>query len=130
MVITLKGNLVLVEIDGKSLTTFDPDAKDPRKSRKWFEPKVEARRPESGYLGLQNHDPGDVVYFKEVSVRPLRNAAANPPEATKVVEVGPSGGTVDPGSVFPLAVSLQLRVWNLVNETDARVVEVNEPLEP
>ena len=47
-----------------------------------------------------------------------------------VVEVGPSGGVVDPGSVFPLAVSLQLRVWNLVNETDARVVEVTEPLEP
>jgi len=47
-----------------------------------------------------------------------------------VVEVGPAGGAVAPGSVFALAVSLQLRVWNLVNETDARVVEVTEPLEP
>jgi hypothetical protein len=27
-----------------------------------------------GYLGLQNHDPGDVVTFKEVSVRPLADA--------------------------------------------------------
>lgn len=26
------------------------------------------------YVGLQNHDPGDVVWFKEVSVRPLSNA--------------------------------------------------------
>jgi hypothetical protein len=32
--------------------------------------------PVSGtaYIGLQNHDPGDVVYFKEVSVRPLDDA--------------------------------------------------------
>ena len=28
-------------------------------------------RPESGYIGLQNHDKNSVVYFKEVSVRPL-----------------------------------------------------------
>jgi hypothetical protein len=28
-------------------------------------------RPETGYIGLQNHDPGDEVWFKEVSVRPL-----------------------------------------------------------
>ena len=47
-----------------------------------------------------------------------------------VVEVGPAGGSVEPGGVFPLAVALQLRVWNFVNETDARVVEVTEPLEP
>ena len=31
----------------------------------------EAKRPLAGYIGLQNHDPGDVVFFKEVSVRPL-----------------------------------------------------------
>jgi len=24
-----------------------------------------------GYIGLQTHDPGDTVFFKEVSVRPL-----------------------------------------------------------
>ena len=28
-------------------------------------------RPPSGYIGLQNHDRNSVVYFKEVSVRPL-----------------------------------------------------------
>ena len=32
-------------------------------------------RPEAGYLGLQNHDKDSVVFFKEVSVRPLRAAA-------------------------------------------------------
>ena len=70
MVITLKGNLVLVDIDDKRVTTFDPESRAvPRE--KWFEPKREPKRPRSGYIGLQNHDPGDVVYFREVSVRPL-----------------------------------------------------------
>jgi hypothetical protein len=71
MVITLKGNLVMVEVDGKRLTTFDSEGKDTRAERKWYEPKTEFKRPASGYIGLQTHDPGDVVYFKEVSVRPL-----------------------------------------------------------
>jgi hypothetical protein len=71
MVITLKGKLVLVDIDDKRVSTFDPESKDVPKERKWFEPKREPKRPLSGYIGLQNHDPGDVVHFKEVSVRPL-----------------------------------------------------------
>jgi Domain of Unknown Function (DUF1080) len=71
MVILLKSDLVLVEMDDKRITTFNPAGKDVPKDRKWFEPKREPKRPEVGYIGLQNHDPGDVVYFKEVSVRPF-----------------------------------------------------------
>jgi Domain of Unknown Function (DUF1080) len=71
MVITLKGDLVLVDIDGKRVTTFVPSSKDVPSDRKWFEPKRQPKRPRSGYIGLQNHDPGDVVTFKEVSVRAL-----------------------------------------------------------
>jgi len=71
MVITLKANVVIVDIDGRRVTTFDPAGKDVPKDRKWFDPKREPSRPETGYIGLQNHDPGDVVYFKEVSVRSL-----------------------------------------------------------
>ncbi len=72
MVITLKGTLVLVEVDGRSITTFDSAGKDPRGKHEWYEPKYDFERPLSGYIGLQTHDnPGDVVYFKEVGVRPL-----------------------------------------------------------
>jgi hypothetical protein len=71
MVITLKGDLILVDIDGKRVTNFDPEGRDVPRERKWYEPKREPKRPTAGYIGLQNHDPGDVVYFKEVSVRPL-----------------------------------------------------------
>lgn len=72
MVITLKGNLIFVDIDGKRVTTFDPDGKDVPAARKWFEPERQPKRPHVGYLGLQNHDPGDVVYFREISVRSAR----------------------------------------------------------
>jgi hypothetical protein len=71
MIITLDGNRVLVDIDGRQVTTFDPAGKGVPADRQWFEPRREPKRPETGYIGLQNHDPGDVVYFKEVSVRPL-----------------------------------------------------------
>jgi hypothetical protein len=71
MLITLKGEQVLVDLDGKRVTTFDAAAKDLPKRQQWHEPKREHRRPTHGYIGLQNHDPGDVVWFKEVSVRPL-----------------------------------------------------------
>ncbi|MBI3468298.1 MAG: DUF1080 domain-containing protein [Planctomycetes bacterium] len=71
MVITLQGNLVLVDIDGQRASSFDPDGKEVPARKNWTEPRREVKRPEVGYIGLQNHDPGDVVYFKEVSVRPL-----------------------------------------------------------
>jgi hypothetical protein len=71
MLITLKGNLVLIDIDTRRVCTFDPDSKDVPRQRKWHEPKRKPKRPAVGYIGLQNHDPGDIVTFKEVSVRPL-----------------------------------------------------------
>jgi hypothetical protein len=71
MIITLDGNTVRIEQDGKRLSTFDPGSKDNPPRKIWHEPRREPKRPEAGYFGLQTHDPGDVVYFKEVSVRPL-----------------------------------------------------------
>ena len=71
MVITLQGDRVLVDVDGKRVTTFDPAGKDVPADREWYEPRREPKRPAAGYIGLQTHDPGDVVDFREVSVRPL-----------------------------------------------------------
>jgi len=71
MIITLDGNLVKVELDGKLLAMFDPASKDVPPRKIWHEPKREHPRPQAGYIGLQTHDPGDVVWFKEVSVKPL-----------------------------------------------------------
>jgi hypothetical protein len=76
MVITLAGNKVFVDLDGQRITNFDPASPNLPARKQWHEPKREPKRPEAGYLGLQNHDPGDVVWFKEVSVRPLPPADA------------------------------------------------------
>jgi 3-keto-disaccharide hydrolase len=71
MIITLDGPRVKVEVDGKPISMFDSSKPGVPPRKIWYEPKREPIRPEAGYIGLQNHDPGDVVYFKEVSVRPL-----------------------------------------------------------
>jgi hypothetical protein len=72
MVITLQEQRVLVSVDGKPVTSFDPTSPDVPKQQEWYEPKRESKRPAVGYIGLQNHDPGDVVWFKEISVQPLQ----------------------------------------------------------
>jgi hypothetical protein len=36
-----------------------------------FEP-LRGRRPDEGYMGLQNHSDNDIVFFKEVSVQALK----------------------------------------------------------
>ena len=74
MIITLQGNLVLVELDGKPISRLDSAAKDLPERKNWTEPKRDYPRPTHGYIGLQTHDPGDIVFFKEVSVRPIESA--------------------------------------------------------
>jgi len=69
MVITLAGDTISVNIDGKGVTRFDAASNDFPAERQWYQPKREPRRPAIGYVGLQTHDPGDVVWYKEVSVR-------------------------------------------------------------
>jgi hypothetical protein len=71
MIITLAGDRVSVDVDGARVSDFDPKSVDIPARKNWPEPKREAKRPEVGYIGLQNHDPGDIVWFKEVSVRAL-----------------------------------------------------------
>jgi hypothetical protein len=78
MVITLQGERILVDVDGSRLTSFDPGSPEVPPRKQWAEPRREPKRPLSGFIGLQNHDPGDVVYFREVSVRPLGGADGLP----------------------------------------------------
>lgn len=71
MIITLAGDTIAIDLDGDRVTDFDPKSPSIPARTKWPEPKREPERPRAGYIGLQNHDPGDIVWFKEVSVRPL-----------------------------------------------------------
>jgi hypothetical protein len=76
MVVTLAGNRISVDLEGERIATFDPAGPDLPARKQWHEPKREHKRPEAGYIGLQTHDPGDIVWFKEISVRPLRGTTA------------------------------------------------------
>lgn len=69
MIITLEGQRVSVDVDGKRVSSFDSAAGTVPERKEWYEPKREPKRPAKGYIGLQTHDPGDVVWFKDVSVR-------------------------------------------------------------
>jgi hypothetical protein len=71
LLITLVGERILVDLDGERVASFDPASPDVPPRKEWSEPKREPKRPQAGYLGLQNHDPGEWVWFREVSVRPL-----------------------------------------------------------
>lgn len=69
MEITLDGPRTIVHVNGTKVTDFhDSDPVPPRRFR--YEPERGAR-PDAGYIGLQNHNAESIVYFKEVSVKPL-----------------------------------------------------------
>ena len=69
MEITLDGDRTVVYVNGTKVTDYKEG--DPVPERKFdFEP-YHGRRPDFGYIGLQNHGENDVVFFKEVSVKPL-----------------------------------------------------------
>jgi len=69
MEITLDGPRTIVFVNGEKVTDYTEG--DPVPERKFdFEP-IRGPRPDSGYMGVQNHGEADVVYFKEIAVKPL-----------------------------------------------------------
>jgi hypothetical protein len=70
MIITLDGPHTVVELNGEKVTDYTEG--QPVPPRKFdFEPQ-RGRRPDQGYIGLQNHSDNDIVFFKEVSVQSLK----------------------------------------------------------
>jgi hypothetical protein len=69
MEITLEDERTVVTVNGTKVTDFKEGSPVPEKKEK-YEPD-RGKRAASGYIGLQNHNDKDVVYFKEVSVRKL-----------------------------------------------------------
>jgi hypothetical protein len=71
--IALRGQEVLVSLNGGQVNHFNPETAVIPERTKDYEPE-RGPRPPSGYIGLQNHgdvSENDYVVFKEVSVRPL-----------------------------------------------------------
>ena len=70
--ITLKGKRISTAINGTPVAEFDSSELKPDAEKKTGEgDPARGPRPEKGYIGLQNHDKDSIVYFREVSVRPL-----------------------------------------------------------
>jgi hypothetical protein len=70
MEITLDGPRTLVSVNGEKVTDYTEGEPTPPKKFD-YEPE-RGPRPNYGYIGLQNHSDDDVVFFKEVSIRPLK----------------------------------------------------------
>jgi Domain of Unknown Function (DUF1080) len=70
--ITLKANRVATTINGVPVAEFDSSDLKPQATDTIGKgDPARGPRPESGYIGLQNHDQSSIVFFKEVAVRPL-----------------------------------------------------------
>jgi hypothetical protein len=67
MEITLKGQETIVYLNGEKINDFFGNQQVPPR-KEWYEP-VRGPRPDSGYVGLQNHDARTRILFKEVSVK-------------------------------------------------------------
>ncbi len=68
--ITLDGLRTMVQLNGVLVTDYDGVSPVPERTKD-YEPERKPR-PEMGYIGIQNHDERAVLYFKEISVAPLR----------------------------------------------------------
>ncbi len=70
MDITLDGPHTVVVVNGVKVTDYTEGEEVPPKKLS-FEPE-RGRRPTFGFFGLQNHSDNDIVFFKEVAIKPLK----------------------------------------------------------
>jgi len=69
IIITIDGPHTVVELNGEKVTDYTEGQPVPERKFK-FEPQ-RGRRPDEGWMGLQNHSDNDIVFFREVSVQSL-----------------------------------------------------------
>src|SRR5262245_25195305 len=69
MEITLDGPHTIVVLNGVKVTDYTEGQPVPEKKLD-FEPQ-RGRRPDEGWFGLQNHSDHDIVFFKEVAMKPV-----------------------------------------------------------
>ncbi len=62
-----KGPRTRVFLNGELVNDYREGQAVPER-KQWYEP-VRGPRPNSGYIGLQNHDGRSAVYFREISVK-------------------------------------------------------------
>lgn len=68
--ITINGPHTIVYINDVFVTKYTEGDTVPPKKYDWDPER--GPRPDRGYIALQNHPHGDGVYFKEISIRPIK----------------------------------------------------------
>lgn len=68
--ITLDGPRTIITVNGVKVTDYKEGDPVPER-KKDFEPQ-RGVRPNEGWIGLQNHGDKDVVFYKEVAIKPLK----------------------------------------------------------
>ncbi len=68
--ITLDGPRTIITVNGVKVTDYKEGDPVPER-KKDFEPQ-RGVRPNEGWIGLQNHSDKDVVFYKEVAIKPLK----------------------------------------------------------
>lgn len=68
--ITLDGPRTIITVNGVKVTDYKEGDPVPER-KKDFEPQ-RGVRPNEGWIGLQNHGDEDVVFYKEVAIKPLK----------------------------------------------------------
>ena len=86
MEITLDGERTVVTVNGTKVTDYREGGPVPEKKQK-SEPD-RGKRAASGYIGVQNHDDKDVVYFKEISVEKTEVQRSKGPRPLSTRELG------------------------------------------
>src|SRR5882724_12731 len=69
MEITLTGPHTIVILNGVKVTDYTEG--DPVRERRPGQDSERGRRPDQGWIGLQGYNRDEVVFFKEVAMRPL-----------------------------------------------------------
>jgi hypothetical protein len=64
--VELNGPKTRIFVNGTLVNEYTEGQPVPER-KQWYEP-VRGPRADTGYIGLQNHDPKSIVYFKEISV--------------------------------------------------------------
>ena len=71
----LDGPHTIVVLNGVKVTDYKEGDPVPEKKLS-FEPE-RGLRPNLGWFGLQNHSDNDIVFFKEVAIKPLKAGASS-----------------------------------------------------
>ncbi len=67
MDIEVRGPVTKISLNGAVVNTYKEGQEVPER-KQWYEP-IRGPRANSGYIGIQNHDGGSTVYFKEISIK-------------------------------------------------------------